>query len=83
MKKLTAFNLYERKSPAGYHDAPESDPGRGVEVYLAADVKRLLAQIRNSCVDDGDEANALFKLSPGEIRKLIDSELMGSSTHAD
>jgi hypothetical protein len=40
MKKLTAFNLYQRNEKGGYHDAPESDPGRGVAVYLAAPNRR-------------------------------------------
>jgi hypothetical protein len=45
MKKLTAFNLYQRNEKGGYHDAPESDPGRGVAVYLAADVDARIAEL--------------------------------------
>lgn len=43
-------------------------------IEAAADaLERLelgLRQIANGSVDDGDKANELFKLSPGEIRKL-------------
>lgn len=52
----------------------------GMEMRIA-ELELALNQIRNGCVDDGDEGNALFKLSPGEIRKLIDTWLMGRSSH--
>lgn len=41
-----------------------------------ADLEIALHQIRNSCVDEGDQANALFRLSPAEIRSLVDKVLM-------
>jgi hypothetical protein len=73
MKKFVAFNLYAKNEQGG--NQPTGADGEMREVYLAADVELLLAQIRNGCVDDGDEALAYFKLSPGEIRNLIDRNM--------
>lgn len=77
MGKYIAFGLYQKNEQGG-HVAARPIARGGDAVYLAADVDTLLAQIRNGCVDDGDEGNAYFKLSPGEIRKLIDTWLMGN-----
>lgn len=76
MEKLTAFNLYAKNEHGGWQ--PSDIHGGLCHVYRADDVERVLAQIRNGCVDDGDEGNALFRLSPGEIRKLI-SDALGST----
>lgn len=84
MKKYIAFGLYQTNEKGGHQEAMGPDdpkPGAAKHVYLADEVEVVLAQIRNGCVDDGDEGNALFKLSPGEIRKLIDTWLMGRSSH--
>lgn len=37
-----------------------------------------LRQIINGCVDDGDEANAYFRLSPAELRRVARSALDGN-----
>jgi hypothetical protein len=39
-----------------------------------------LNQIKNSCVDDDDEANALFRLSPAELRKIAVAALAGTTS---
>lgn len=41
-----------------------------------AELEKALAQIRNGCVDDDDEANELFRASPAELRKIADNALM-------
>ena len=35
------------------------------------ELERALHQIRNGCVDEGDTANELWRLSPSEIRKIV------------
>lgn len=41
-----------------------------------AQLELALHQIKNSCVDDDDKANELFRLSPAELRKIANSVLM-------
>lgn len=40
-----------------------------------AALELALAQIRNGCVDDGDEANQYFRLCPSELRKIVNDVL--------
>lgn len=36
-----------------------------------------LQQIKNGCVEDGDDANAMFKLQPSELRRIAETAIAG------
>ena len=42
-----------------------------------ARLELALSQIKNGCVDDDDKTNELFRLSPGELRKIAVNALAG------
>lgn len=77
MEKYIAFGLYQ-KNDVGGHQPVRATFMLGDEVYLAADTDKLvqaLHQIRNGCVDDGDEANETFRLAPQELRAIAEKAL--------